>query len=102
MQSKNKFGKKPLKDLLILIGITLLNFYNKARNFLTKKEFSQDKFKLNFENPTLADGWDRNKEVENTCVLLMKDDKYFLGIMNKKHNKIFNITVESLEESIRK
>ena len=101
---KNKEQEQNWKETILRFinpdknNITKL--YNKARNFLTKKEFSEEKFKLNFENPTLSKGWDRNKEVENTCVILMKDDKYFLGIMNKKHNKIFDESIQDLKKSI--
>lgn len=50
-----------------LTGIKLemepsLSFYNKARNYATKKPYSVEKFKLNFQMPTLASGWDVNKE----------------------------------------
>ena len=65
------------------------HLYNKARNFLTKKPFSVSKFKLNFENPTLADGWDVNREKANAAVLLRKDGLYYLGIMKKRENSIF-------------
>lgn len=58
--------------------------YNKIRNYVTKKPYSVEKFKLNFENPTLADGWDKNKEQANTSIILLKDGKYYLGIMNAK------------------
>ncbi|MPN51915.1 CRISPR-associated endonuclease Cas12a [bioreactor metagenome] len=30
-----------------------------------------------------------NKESDNTSVILRKDGLYYLGIMNKKHNKVF-------------
>lgn len=63
--------------------------YNKVRNRMTRKPYSTEKFKLNFENSTLLDGWDLNKERDNTCVILRKDGLYYLGIMNKSHNKIF-------------
>jgi len=63
--------------------------YNKIRNFLTKKPYSEYKWKLNFDNPTLADGWDKNKESDNTAVILRKEGKYYLGIMKKGHNQIF-------------
>ena len=70
----------------------IVPIYNKVRNYLTKKLFSTDKYKLNFQNSTLADGWDKNKEKDNTCVILLKDKKYFLGIMNhdKDSKKIFD------------
>ncbi len=67
----------------------LIPLYNKVRNFATQKPYSIQKFKLNFENSTLLDGWDENKESDNTCVLLRKEGKYYLAIMDKKHNKVF-------------
>lgn len=63
--------------------------YNKVRNRMTRKPYSVEKFKLNFENSTLLDGWDLNKERDNTCVILRKEGLYYLGIMNKRHNRIF-------------
>ncbi len=67
----------------------IIPLYDKVRNYLTRKPYSTKKYKLNFENSTLMDGWDLNKEADNTTVLLRKHGKYFLGIMNKKYNKIF-------------
>lgn len=63
--------------------------YNKVRNRMTRKPYSIEKFKLNFENSTLLDGWDMNKERDNTCVILRKEGKYYLGIMRKQYNSIF-------------
>ena len=63
--------------------------YNQTRNYLTQKPYSLEKYKLNFDNSTLLSGWDKNKETANTSVLLRKDGNYYLGIMNKKHNQIF-------------
>jgi len=76
------------KYLNILSEVTPL--YNKARNYLTQKPYSIEKVKLNFENSTLLDGWDENEESDNSCVLLRKRGYYYLGIMNKKHNMIFD------------
>jgi len=56
---------------------------------MTKKPFSLEKFKLNFENSTLLDGWDVNKEADNTAILFEKNGLFYLGIMDKKHNKSF-------------
>ena len=67
----------------------IVTIYNKSRNYLTKKPYSVKKYKLNFENQTLADGWDRNKEKDNSCIILFKEDQYFLGIINTAHKKIF-------------
>lgn len=67
--------------------LTLL--YDKVRNYLTQKPYSVEKYKLNFENSTLLDGWDQNKETANTSILFKKNNHYFLGVMDKKHNKVF-------------
>jgi hypothetical protein len=68
----------------------LVQGYDDVRNYLTKKPYSEEKWKLNFENATLADGWDKNKEKDNTAVILRKDGKYFLGVMAKGYNAIFD------------
>ena len=66
--------------------ITLL--YNKVRNYVTKKPYSLEKVKLNFYKSTLLGGWDKNKEKDNLGIILLKDGQYYLGIMNRKNNKI--------------
>ena len=65
--------------------------YNMVRNYLTRKPYSTEKIKLNFENSTLMDGWDLNKEQANTTVILRKDGLYYVAIMNKKHNRVFDV-----------
>ncbi len=69
--------------------VTLL--YNKVRNWLTRKPYSTEKIKLNFENAQLLSGWDMNKEADCTSVLLRKDDYYYLAIMDKKFNHAFDV-----------
>ncbi|MBQ3379108.1 MAG: type V CRISPR-associated protein Cas12a/Cpf1 [Clostridia bacterium] len=63
--------------------------YDKVRNFATKKPYSTEKIKLNFSSSTLLNGWDTSKEKANLGLLFIKDGKYYLGIMDKKHNKSF-------------
>ena len=65
--------------------------YNMVRNYMTRKPYSTEKIKLNFENSTLMNGWDLNKERDNTTVILRKDGLYYLAIMNKKHNHVFDV-----------
>ena len=65
------------------------SLYNMARNYLTKKPFSTEKFKLNFNRSTLLNGWDKNKEPDNLGILLIKDGLFYLGIMNTSGNKSF-------------
>ena len=67
----------------------VISVYNKTRNYLTKKAATPEKYKLNFDNPTLADGWDLNKEQANTSVLFRKNGMFYLGIMNPKDKPKF-------------
>ncbi len=81
----------------------IIKYYNQFRNFLTKKQFSQEKIKLNFDNGTLLDGWDKNKEPDNYGTLFRKNGKYYLGVMKKWKNHIFktdkNIDFRENEEN---
>lgn len=85
----------PLYDQLS----NIIPLYNKTRNYITKKiSDSTKKFKLNFEKPTLAKGWDQNKEKDNATVILKKGENYYLGIMNAKDKlKIETYKVNSNE-----
>src|SRR3989338_3218987 len=63
--------------------------YNLFRNYLTKKPYNTNKWVLSFENPTLADGWDKNKEKTNAAVILRKDGRYYLGIIKEDCKSLF-------------
>ncbi len=64
--------------------------YDPIRNFITKKIITSDKMKLNFENGTLAGGWDVNKESANSCVILLDENNHeWLAIMTKWNNQVF-------------
>ena len=63
--------------------------YDKVRNYITKKPYSKNKIKLNFQNPQFLGGWDKNKERDYRTVILKKDGNYYLGIMEKGNTKIF-------------
>ena len=90
-------GDEPEKDERFYGELSVLSeeldhitaLYNKVRNRMTRKTYSIEKFKLNFENSTLLDGWDLNKERDNTCVILRKNGLYYLAIMRKQFNRIF-------------
>lgn len=77
-------------DELYLKIIDIIPLYNKTRNYLTQKPYSNEKIKLNFETPTLLDGWDANKEKANLGVLFKKDDNYYLGIIRKNCKLVFD------------
>ena len=65
----------------------VVSLYNQVRNYVTKKPSEEKKFKLMFDSPTLADGWDQNKEEANNAVLFEKDCLYYLGIVNTNRAK---------------
>lgn len=69
---------------------TVTPLYNKVRNWLTRKPYSTEKIKLNFDNSQLLAGWDVNKEPDCTGILLCKGSFYYLGIMDKRSNRIFD------------
>ena len=77
----------------------IVPLYNKVRNYLTRKPYKTEKYKLNFENSTLLAGWDVTKEEANTAVILIKDKKYYLAILDQKHKKIF--TEESVSRQTK-
>lgn len=81
----------------------IVYLYNKTRNYMTKKPFNEEKFKLNFGNAQLADGWDANKEADYTSIILAKDGAYYLGIMNKNSKPDINAAItESTDNTYRK
>ncbi|GAB1358448.1 hypothetical protein MASR1M31_02260 [Porphyromonadaceae bacterium] len=67
----------------------ITSLYNMVRNYMTKKPYSMEKFKLNFENPILLHGWDVNMESKKSSVILRKEGIYYLGIMQKKNKGLF-------------
>lgn len=73
----------------------IVRMYDDFRNYLTKKPYNEEKWKLNFENATLLNGWDINKESDNYGVVLREKSsgKFFLALpANKKENRIFDKT----------
>lgn len=74
----------------LLADFRIFASYDAVRNYITKAEISNEKMKLNFENGTLAAGWDINKERDNYCVILENEKwEQFLAITTKKENKFF-------------
>lgn len=67
--------------------------YNRIRNYATRKNFSEEKIKLNFNSVTLLNGWDLNKEDSNLSMLFTREGRYYLGIMDKSKNRIFDYQV---------
>lgn len=68
------------------------HYYDLIRNWLTKKPYSLEKWKLNFDCSQLLDGWDINKEPEKHGVILKNKDDYYLVILNNQDNKALDRT----------
>ena len=68
---------------------TVTPLYNKVRNWLTRKPFSTEKIKLNFESPTLL----KNMAVPQTSSAAIFRDRqgyYYLGILDSKSRNCLN------------
>ncbi len=76
------------------IDFEIWKIYNLVRNYLSKKDINTDKFKLNFENSQFLTGWDKDKEKERFWIIFKKKtdfwEKYFLWILKKWNNKVFD------------
>lgn len=81
-------------ELMQLWGVIdeITPLYNKVRNYATRKPYSTDKIKVNFENAQLLDGWDENKEETNAAIILRKDSLYYLGIMKKECRNLLKVS----------
>ncbi|MDR3150305.1 MAG: hypothetical protein LBU14_01425 [Candidatus Peribacteria bacterium] len=97
MTKENK-RKGSLQDSQVenILGKLIFEFdwfknYDAVRNYLTKKPQSDiNKLKLNFENATLAGGWDVNKETANLCIILQDEKQVqYLVILRNEDKKIF-------------
>lgn len=99
MPSKDLSFYNEFETLYKTLGEEVIPLYNKVRNYVTKKPYKLDKIKINFEKVTLLDGWDKNKEKSNLGFLMLKDNKYYLGIMHatKGDNMIFSDKLPAID-----
>ncbi|MCK9578658.1 type V CRISPR-associated protein Cas12a/Cpf1 [bacterium] len=68
----------------------LNEYYNAFRNYLTKKLYNTNKFKLNFNQSTLASGFDIDKELSNLVVILRGAGIYYLAVIDKNNKNCFS------------
>lgn len=81
----------------------IIPLYNKTRNYLTKKPYSDEKIKLNFENSSFLNGWVPDYDTK-AGLLFEKDGMYYLGINEKKlsvEEKMY-ITTDTQEECAKR
>lgn len=73
--------------------------YNHVRNYVTQKPYKQEKYRLYFHTPTLANGWSKSKEYDNNAIILVRDGKYYVGIFNTKSKPSKELIKGHLSES---
>ena len=72
--------------------------YNKVRSYLTKKPYKLDKFKLNFETPTLLQSWPNYQAY--SCAIFKEDDNhYYLAILDKNNRSCLNTIVPPISKN---
>lgn len=85
-------------DMLLSEIMAIDNIYNKVRDYVVRKPYSCDKYKLYFENPQFMGGWDRNKVNDYRATLLRKDNLYYIVIIDKKAGKVIDSVDNSIKE----
>lgn len=68
----------------------IARLYNKVRNYATKKPYSLNKIKINFNSSQLAGGWSDTKINDHLSFLLLRDNKYYLAVLKKGEKINFN------------
>lgn len=90
-----------------IVGYEPYVYRSSFQEYLTRKPFSKDKFKINFDNSQLLKGWDQNQEINKCAVILKKDNLYYLGIINPEfRNDLFRksagkSTTQKIEEAYK-
>lgn len=76
----------------------IIPIYNKIRNYITQKEFSSEKIKINFDSGNILAGWDINKINDNLGLIFKQKEnnktKYFIGIINKNNKPKLDLITE--------
>lgn len=78
----------------------VVTLYDRIRNYVTRKPYSTQKFKLNFASPTLASGWSRSKEFDNNAIILLRNNKYYIAIFNVNNKPDKQIIKGSKEQRL--
>lgn len=78
-------------------GENPINQYRRAfEATLTQKPYSEEKIKLNFENPSLAEGWDISLEPKRKAVILRK----YLDIKNRLNEKEYDYYLAVIDKNV--
>ena len=75
----------------------ITHLYDKVRNWLTRKPYSTEKIKLNFENAQLLGGWP-NIEACSCAIFKADESTYLLGILDNTCKAILREYPEPIDE----
>ena len=76
--------------------------YSRIQKYATRKEYSTEKYVLKFGNAQLGNGWDKNKERDYRCIILKKDETYYLGIYSKEYKSLMPESDDAIESAFQK
>lgn len=68
---------------------TVTPLYNKVRNWLTRKPYSTEKIKLNFDSPTLLNGWP-TPQANSGVIFRDENGLYYLAILDAQSRTCLN------------
>ena len=74
--------------------------YNKTRNYITSKPYTKDKIKLNFGSSVFLEGWSESVESVKLGTILLKEGKYYLGIIAKGQGNLFAKLPEAKSDDV--
>ena len=80
----------------------VISVYNRIRNYVTQKGYEPEKIRICFDKGTILTGWTTGDNYQYSGFLLMRNDKYYLGIINtneKSVRKILDGNEECKDES---
>ena len=69
----------------------LVSVYNKTRNYLTRKPYSTEKFRLTFGSQDFLGGWDAGVVPVKRGVFLRRDGEYFVAVVPADNKKAFEM-----------
>ncbi|MCQ2512799.1 MAG: type V CRISPR-associated protein Cas12a/Cpf1 [Lachnospiraceae bacterium] len=88
----------PMLEELLKKTFPARGVYNKARNYMTKKPYSTQKTKLNFDSSTLGNGFGIANEPTNRTTFLLKDGMTYLAVL--LDGKAFERLEDCAEETL--
>jgi CRISPR-associated protein Cpf1 len=90
--------RKRLQELLF--DADILDIYNQTRNYITKKPYRLDKFKLTFGHQELLKGHATSKEQAYKTTILRHDGEYFLLIFPESNELIYSEKVLDVKNNL--